>query len=683
MARLMLNKSLIKDLGRLPSKVRKKLEEFLTRFNEDHTDPSLHLHSLKGDMRDPKVRGANLSNDYRAIVIAPEKGDTYLLMYIDHHDKAYSWAKNKRFDVHGNTCMFQVFDMEEIERVAIETKKKPEAVDYPLNKLSDEELFQAGVPELLIPSIRAIDSDEKFETLAPFLPQDCREVLFCIASGMSLDQALVETLGEIDEKKPESTGDFTGIAQGNNFDLVLIEGEDELREILKYGTLEEWRIFLHPSQQKVVQWNVKGPMNVTGAAGTGKTVALMHRAVLLAKKITNQKEKVLVSTFTTNLSITLKNQIATLEPSVSERIEVTNLNALARSIAVRAGWKGKIANSEDISAIWSDVFEANDITGLLSWDEIRIEFEQLIELNGIETEDKYLSVVRSGRPRISRTQRKALWLLFVEFNRGLKKRDMITHNGIIHQARLAVENGRFPGYRYVLVDEVQDFGLEALRLIKALSPINEQLRNPLTTFGDGHQRIYNKKIPLSWAGIDIRGRSRRLKINYRTSDEIRKWAQGILKGVDIDNLDGEVTNTIGDRSVFNGPKPEILNCKDAKEEAQYILIWIKDLLNKGLGTYDICITPGKPEVKTALTDAGIQIHELRPHECDPGSCISGVRMGTMHRIKGLEYKAVIMACADEKDSLNDIENSEVKDRCLRYVAATRAREYLYITLNNK
>ncbi len=686
MAKLMMHRNLLKNLGRLPVKVQKKIVEFIDRFQVDPSDPSMHVHPLKESMIDPKVRGANLPDGYRAIVIAPEKGDTYLLVHVDKHDDAYAWARNKHFEVHESTGVFQVFDVEEVETKADEQKKvSPPQNDYPLDILCEDDLFKAGVPKPLIPAVKAIRSDEALEALSEYLPPDCRDVLHGIAAGMSMDDAMEEMLGinvvQPETVSPEGPGDFSKIEDAVNFDLVLVEGEEHLKEILQ-ASLEEWRIFLHPYQKKIVKWKTRGPMNINGAAGTGKTVALMHRAVHLAREIEDKKERVLVTTFTTNLSITIKHQVASLGREVADKIEVTNLHALARTICSRSGWKGRIALDEDMEDIWSEVWIDPSMGELpLSREELKKEYIQVIDANGVTDEDSYLTTVRSGRPRISRQQRRDAWPVFRAFQRGLKKRNLLTFEGAIHQARLAVEQGNFPKYRHVLVDEVQDFSLEALRLIAAISPIEEEKSDPLCTVGDGHQRIYRKKIPLSRAGINIRGRSRRLKINYRTSEQIRKYGQGILQGLDIDDLDGENVSIAGDHSVFKGPEPMVERCAGAKEEADAVLAWIQVLMDShGLATHEICVTPYKREIREVVTAAGIPTFELRPREEDPGANEPGIRMGTMKRIKGLEFRAIALACADPEDPMNHIDEADIMARCERYVASTRAREHLLITL---
>jgi len=679
----MLHRNLLKNFGKLPTKVQKRVAEWIDIFQENPNDPSIGLHSLKEKMADPKVRGGDLPGGYRAIVVAPEKGDTYLLVHIDVHDKAYDWAKNKRFEVHGATGVFQLFDVEETSAAVREQDAiEEEGSVYPLCELSDDELFRIGVPQPLIPAVRAIASDSSLESLTEYLPPDCRDVLFGVASGMTIDDALEEMLGLADTGTAviEGGGDFTNIDKTPNFDLVLVEGEEHLKDILS-ASMEEWRIFLHPYQKKLVEWKTKGPMNINGAAGTGKTVALMHRAVFLARKMEELKDQVLLTTFTTNLSIAIKNMIHRLGPDVSDRIEVTNLHALARTICLRSGWRGRISHDEEFEDIWDEVWMDPNLAELpMPREELKQEYFRVIDPNGIDEEEVYLTTVRSGRPRISRKQRRASWPIFRTFQRGLKKRNLLTFEGAIHQARLALDQGNFQKYRHVLVDEIQDFSLEALRLIKALSPIDEGSRDPLCTAGDGHQRIYRTKIPLSRAGINIRGRSRRLKINYRTSEQIRKFAQGILKGVEIDDLDGGMAVIVGDHAAFKGPEPMIEPCKSSKDEAEAIVAWAQTLLDDhGLSSHDICVTPYKPEIRSAFTAAEIPTYQLKPREDDPGSDIPGIRLGTIKRIKGLEFRAVALACADEQDPMNGLDHAGLLERCERYVASTRAREHLLVT----
>ena len=675
MASLMLHRDVLTNFGRLPAKVQKRVSELIRKFEEDSTQSSIHLERIERAI-DGKVRSARVGDDWRAIVIAPQQGETFLLMHVDHHDEAYRWCANKRFEAHGSLGMLQVFDVQEVEGAAQrsgdgKTSQADHSQAYPLDSLTDEQLFQAGVPRPLIPAVRAIRTDEAFEEVAPYLPPEAVQVLFWVAAGRSLEEALEETLGTLDagDARPEGPGDFSKLDQVTSFNLVLVEGEEHLKEILAED-IEEWRVFLHPYQRKIVEWETTGPIKISGSAGTGKTVALMHRAVHLANKLVDPKDKILVTTFTTNLSITIEQLIKKLSPAASKRIEVTNLHQLARTICLRSDWRGRIADDQDQDELWAAVLPGAEI-GEFESGFVKDEYDSVIDAMGIESEEEYLTVVRTGRPRLSRQQRRRLWPTFLEFNRLLRKKGLLTFEGTVHQARMIVENGGFPTYRHVLVDELQDFSLEGLRLIAALSQQTDSPCNPLFVVGDGHQRINRKTpIPLSRAGINVVGRSRRLKINYRTSEQIRQWAHSLLRGMDIDDLDGGRADTTGDRSVFKGPEPSARKADSIEEAGELVAAWADELIKReGIGSHEICVTPVHDAVRTALAAREIGYLELQARRVDPGKAEPGVRLGSMRRIKGLEFKAVAMLVGSSPDGAKRLE---------RYVAATRARQWLLI-----
>ena len=280
MAQLMLHRDVLKTFGRLPAKVQKKVYELIRKFEQDPKQASTHLEPLAGT-RDPKVRSARVGDDYRAIVIAPQQGDIFLLMHVDHHDEAYRWCRNRQFEAHGSLGTLQVFDVEQATKAVAADIPPPTIVAttpaYPLAALSDQELFEAGVPRALIPAVRAVHDDQGFTRLEEYLPKEASQVLYGVVLGLSLNDALEEMLGELDAgaSKPAGPGDFSHLAEVTSMDLVMIEGEEHLKEILSED-IEEWRVFLHPYQRKLVRRETRGPMKVFGAAGTGKTVVLMN-----------------------------------------------------------------------------------------------------------------------------------------------------------------------------------------------------------------------------------------------------------------------------------------------------------------------------------------------------------------------------------------------------------------------
>lgn len=680
-ARLMLEKDVLSSFYKLPKDVQKRVSSFIQDFENNPEDPRLYVHKLDKTVSDPKVRGAKLPGGYRAILIKPEKGNTWLLVYIDSHDKAYDWARNKRFEVHERTGIFQIFNAEEVD----EQIQKASAVaspvpDYPIARLTEDQLFDAGVPRPLIPAVKQIQSDESFDALAEYLPLDCRDVLTGVAAGMRLDDALATVLGSPESvaPAPSGAGDFSHIAEGANYNLVLLDSDELLKEALE-KPIDAWRVFLHPAQRRIVERVANGALKITGAAGTGKTVALMHRSIHLAKN-QNSSSRILFLTFTINLRANIEKMLQDLAPELSKRVDVVYISALARQICREQGWEGKLKHPIELHDIWEDVQSSLDLekNPFSDFSEVIREFETVIDPCGIDDEDTYLTVRRTGRGRLSRAQRRVVWTYVSEFYRNLKKLDILTPNMAIKQARLAEEREVSRKYSHVLVDEVQDLGLEALRLVRAISPIDGEGSDPLTLAGDAHQRIYGVRVPLSKAGIEIRGRSVRLRVNYRTSQEIRIWAQAILEGQEIDDLDNELTDVCGDRSAFRGPTPVLVSAASEREQAEAIRDWVNDCLKAGIPKHEICITPYSAEIVQALSSADIDTRELLAREADLGAADPAVRIGAMERIKGLEFRAVALACADKADAINHLEDSELSERCLRYVAATRARERLLV-----
>lgn len=579
MPKIIITKNFIEALNRIPSKVQKKCLEFIEKFRMNSKQASIHLEPYH-EALDKKVRSARIGDNYRAILIAPEKGDDFILMHIDYHDEAYKWCQNKRFEAHTTAGTFQYYDVNIIQS-AIESSKsdnpRPSDDKYPLDNLTDEELFEAGVPKALIPSVRAIRSDFTFCEVSNYLPSDAAQVLLGVICGLSLHDSILEALGEVTDRSllPSCSGDFSKFDSKTSLNLISIKDTESLPAIFN-NNFESWRLFLHPRQRKLVEWKVNGPMKIIGAAGTGKTVALMHRAANLSQYIDKKCEKILITTFTTNLATTIEHQISKLlqKAASSAGIEVKNLHRLALEILKRSGWQGTIIQNSQKKELLQGILKQRgqndiDISFLVN------EFDLVIDKAGIGTEDAYLTAVRSGRPRLDRKQRRILWPVMQSLQQKLLKYDFVTFNILTRKTINILKKQNTAPYRHLLVDELQDFSLDELRLIAALSPIQDGLSDPLCLVGDGHQRIYNTSpIPLSRAGIHVKGRSRRLKINYRTSEQIRKWAQNILTGIKIDDLDGGDTNDIGDMSVFRGPEPIIHEACSTDTLAEYAISWI-------------------------------------------------------------------------------------------------------------
>jgi superfamily I DNA/RNA helicase len=239
------------------------------------------------------------------------------------------------------------------------------------------------------------------------------------------------------------------------------------------------------------------------------------------------------------------------------------------------------------------------------------------------------------------------------------------------------------GFKHIIVDEIQDLHPQAFRLLRAMLPEDEFQKNDLFLVGDGHQSLYGHHIVLSQLGINIRGRGRRLKLNYRTPEQTRKWASSILQNVTINNLDGELDSTKGYRSIISGPEPIFKSCNSFPEEMATIKAWIKDIkLNQE--NQVICVTLRNKKAidkyAQALEESGISTYKITADNHDTEDP-TPIRLVTMHRIKGLEFDHVCIADCS-KNAWNSYQNAPDRmnsEKCLLHVAATRTKNSLLVT----
>ena len=227
-------------------------------------------------------------------------------------------------------------------------------------------------------------------------------------------------------------------------------------------------------------------------------------------------------------------------------------------------------------------------------------------------------------------------------------------------------------------------------LLRALA--GDEHENDIFIVGDSHQRIYRNKAVLSKCGINVRGRSSYLRINYRTTEEIRKFAFGLLNGVSFDDLDEDYDNGKGCQSLTHGDKPEIKQFATPEEELDYIVNKIKELEAGGVEQKNICIVARTHELLdnyiSGLQRSGIKSFEIKANKTDDRS-FEGVRIATMHRVKGLEFDHVFAVAVNKKvlpfgskaDFEDDISLEEFRtgEKCLLYVALTRARKSAYVS----
>ncbi|MHC2581231.1 superfamily I DNA/RNA helicase [Bradyrhizobium diazoefficiens] len=525
-----------------------------------------------------------------------------------------------------------------------------------------------------------------------------------MAAGFTVDEA-IEELG-LGSKPTVVAEDFAAALKTDESRRTfwLVEDDDELRRMLD-EPLEFWRIFLHPSQRKLVERTWNGAVLVRGGAGTGKTVVAMHRARWLADLIIKRNDRngrVLLTTFTSNLAADVQANLSNLcSKEQMARIEVVHLDRWVVDFMKRSGYEKKILYADDDARredAWDHAIASFGQGIGLSLEFLKDEWRQVVQANGLSELAQYLRVQRTGRGTpLDRKTKERVWAIFAAYRARLDQESLSEPEDAYRAAReiLMAKPALLP-YRAVVVDEAQDIGAEAFKLIAAIAPKVDDAKvapDSLFIVGDAHQRIYGRKASMTKCGIDVRGRSKKLKVCYRTSDEIRRWAVAVMAGVTVDDLDEASDDLRGYRSLFHGPLPEFVPAKTTAGEMNALADWIENCKDEGIDESDICVlsrtNPALKDVGEALKQKGYKTVQVVPGEAD-NRAKSGIRLSTMHRSKGLEFSAVAMVRVNEdvvppKSILSSAPDAAIRrslianEKSLIHVSATRAKRRLFVS----
>ena len=675
----------------LPKNINKKVAGFFSKFRANPKSPGINLEKISSG-NDSKIYSVRINDAYRGIVAFDEESETYVLLWVGHHDKAYEWAERRRFGVNPTTGVVQVYVVQEIV-APVQDSNAPSL----FSAVSNAELIELGVPSELLAFVRSLPDQTTFFKAKDSLPTEVFEYLSLLLDDDISTKEVIDYAKE--ERGARTSSDPISLSEalssiGSSRAFRVVEGEEELKQILA-APLEKWRVFLHPTQRKIVNKDYSGPAKVLGAAGTGKTVVAMHRAKRLAAEASDS-ERILFTTFTTNLAADIKENLRKIcSPEEFRKIEVVNLDAWINNYLYKSGYSAKIEYKK-ISDLWKKAVKIAQVD--LPYDPVFYEEEwnRVVIPQEALSFDKYSKASRKGRGTSLNLQKKILvWKVFEAYQNLMKKDKIRDINTATYECgKLLEKDVARPRYASVVVDEGQDFGDAAFRLLRALA--GEEHKNDLFIVGDAHQRIYRNRPTLSKCGINVRGRSSVLKINYRTTEEIRRYAFALLNGLHIDDLDEGVD--LGDKcqSLTHGEKPEIRNFKNANAEFAFLKEEIRKLQESGVALSAICVVARtKSLVKDyarLFKEAGINSYEIKRDKADD-RVDDGLRVATMHRVKGLEFQYVFAAAVNNKvipnpealDRTDKVSEAEsiASEKCLLYVALTRAQKGAYITSYGK
>ncbi|CAN5806726.1 3'-5' exonuclease [soil metagenome] len=667
------------SLARLTGDEQKAVKTTAFDLQMNPAGAGMSFHKLD-KAKDKNFWSVRVNSDIRMIV--HKTTGSLLLCYVNHHDKAYDWAERRRLETHPKTGAAQLVEIREtvqeilVPQYVLEEPKKVVATKKLLfAHLSEDELLGYGVPQEWLKDVREA-TESSYLALADHLPAEAAEALLEIATGGK-------------PRKPETIEPTT-----NPFDhpdaqrrFRVMTNVEELERALD-APWEKWTVFLHPEQKQWVARDYSGPARVSGSAGTGKTVVALHRAVHLARA--NPDARVLLTTFSDTLANALRTKFRHLlwnEPRLGERIDIHSFNAIGQRLYKGNIGPVKLASSEVIRELISAA--SKEIGGhKFTLHFLVTEWEQIVDAWQLASWEDYRTVARLGRKtRLPEAQRAVLWSIFEKVKAGLTQRKLMTLAAMFTQLADSIRKTQKRPFDFVVVDEAQDVGVPHLRFFAALAGDSP---NGLFFAGDLGQRIFQQ--PFSWKslGVDIRGRSRTLRVNYRTSHQIRMQADRLL-GPEVSDVDGNTENRADTVSVFNGPPPSIKTFKDEEAECKAVAEWLKQQATAGVSAHEIGVFVRSDaqiqRAEKAIELAGLDFKVLDEHVETEGGHVA---LSTMHLAKGLEFRSVVvMACDDEivplQDRIetvgDDADLQEVYDteRHLLYVACTRARDHLLVT----
>lgn len=720
--------------GKLDGSVKAKAMTFLQKLAADDTVPGLHVEPIKG-AADPRVRTGRVDDSYRAVMFRLDSdGETHYVIHgVWSHDDANAIAERVRLTVNPVNGLPQIDEyvptappvppMPTLAPPAPpvdEVQPEPAALVPVLvrhGRTLEDLVDVLGIPETV--AVAALSAPDEEAMLA--LAQEHEDswlgmILVDLAAGDTID-SIVERL---DLVRGTSTGDEDADLLASlkhptaQAQFAFIGDQEALRRVIEVGDFGAWRVFLHPEQRRYVEKAYSGAFRLSGGAGTGKTVVLVHRARALARR--NPQARIVLTTFTTNLANMLRESLAQLDPQIplttklgQPGVLVLGIDALAAAV-LRAAEPGIAASVADVvgqgraeitgrtpNAAWRTTLDS--VTHglppeLANETFLATEYSTVILPQRIRSEDDYLRVRRPGRGvALDRAKRSAVWKVVEAYRAGSRITGALDYGEVAAVAAVQLADpARKPGAQadHVLVDEGQDLSPVHWQLLRA---IVEPGPDDLFIAEDSHQRIYGPRTVLSRYGIAITGRSRRLTLNYRTTAQNLHYAMTVLSGAEYVDLEDSPEAT-GYRSARTGPAPRIVTAASITHELDVVAETLRRWLCQD----------GAPETKTAPETVAVLVHDrfqrdrvvtgmaergvaIRPvdrEKVTPGRPL----VMTMHRAKGTEFSRVVLAGIGaqtnaEKARLAAMDESEradaeLRERSLVYVAATRARDELVV-----
>ncbi|MFF8551927.1 UvrD-helicase domain-containing protein [Streptomyces sp. NPDC015501] len=725
-----------KEIVKLDRAVLGAFYKFQHDFRRNPHAGGFDLKQLEGHDR---LWSARVNREWRALMIRLS-GDDWLLVAVKHRGHVHKNLERFNYGINHITGAIEYVDLQVVEESVLRRGLTPPTTppaapsapsgppvetrpdEEPLfGAYTDQQLVDLGVTQPLLPIVRKLTTDDELLGLAEYAPRHTGEVLLRLWDGVPYEEVMEQVTAPVAVAEPEQNLDSDDWqAAVDRSQTVVITDDESLQSVLEEGDFGRWKVFLHPTQEKLVRRRYSGPARVGGGPGTGKTIVALHRVRHLVRQLPPGHTKpVLLTTFNRNLAAELRARLLSLGgPDVLARVDITHVDQLATRIVSEADPGNTKRRIDDAAALreWRELLVE---TGQTRWNAefLSDEWNQVILGQAVSNRSDYFTARRAGRGRsVTRSERAGIWQLAERFAQRLETKGLETHRQIAERAaRLEMarktridqraeareERGGLDNlhaeagsgawlryrYRHIVVDEAQDLSAAHWKMLRAMVPSDS---DDIFLVGDTHQRIYDNQVTLGSLGVHIRGRSSRLTLSYRTTREILRDAIRVLGGADYDDLDGDADTLAGYRSVLHGTEPSLRGAPSWDEEMDLVVEQLRAWHDVPRESTAICVPTN--EMVTQLADrlarAGITPSEITQ---DGPRGDQGVHIGTMYRFKGLEYRCLIIAGAAEglvpRASVDLWERTDPsrhqrelhRARSLLFVAATRARDALAIT----
>ncbi|MER5211571.1 UvrD-helicase domain-containing protein [Streptomyces sp. NPDC002838] len=708
-----------REIAALDTKTVEAVYRFQRDFRRNPHEGVFPRQQLRGDGRLWAVALAP-DSDHRALLLRLAEDD-WLLISVKHRDEVRQYADRLAYGINQITGAIEYVDLQAVENdvqgAIVQGAAAPAqpAQDTPLfADLGAQKLAELGVAQPLIPIVLKLTTDDEVRALAQYAPRHTGEVLLRLRDGSSYDEVREQVTKPVEVEQDKLDPDDWQSAAGRS-QAVVITDDESLQSIIEEGNFGRWKVFLHPTQEKLVRREYSGAARVSGGPGTGKTIVALHRVKHLVDRLgPGHTKPVLLTTFNKNLAADLRARLLSLGgPQTVARVDIVHVDQLATRVVREADPGNAKRRIEDTQALkeWRALLvEAGEHR--FDAEFLCDEWNQVILGQAVRSRSEYFVVRRAGRGRtLNRADRAQVWQLVERFTQRLELKGLETHRQVAERAaRLETDrktkidkrqqqkderdglanvhvesgSGAFLRYRYrhIVVDEAQDLSPAHWKMLRAMVPVGA---NDIFLVGDTHQRIYDNQVTLGSLGINIRGRSSRLTLSYRTTREILRDATRVMDGTEYDDLDGSADSLKDYRSVLHGRRPVLRGTGSWDEELDAIAEQVREWHDIPRESVAVCVATNEmaSDVERRLARHGIS-STVMTRDGLPRN--EGVHIGTMYRFKGLEYQRMIIAGVSEglvpRSSVDAWAQSDPlrhqrelqRARSLLFVATTRARD---------